>query len=46
MISQSSVKLVGFGKQANGCELPVLGPQAQVSGRGSFPHMLFQELGS
>ena len=23
----------------NGCELRVLGPQAQVSGRGSFPHI-------
>jgi hypothetical protein len=30
----------------NGCELPVLGPQAQVSGRGSLPHMRFQELAS
>jgi hypothetical protein len=23
----------------NSCELPVLAPQAQVSGRGSLPHM-------
>ena len=26
----------------NGCELPVLGPQAQVSGRGSLGQILFQ----
>jgi hypothetical protein len=26
----------------NGCELPALGPQAQVSGRGSLPQFLSQ----
>jgi len=30
-------------EQANGCELPVLGPQAQVSGRGSLPDIHFQK---
>ncbi len=28
----------------NGCELPVLGPQAQVSGRGALPHVLRRAL--
>jgi hypothetical protein len=32
--------------QHNGCELPVLVPAAQVSGRGPLPHMLFHESAS
>jgi hypothetical protein len=28
-------------KRHNGCELPVLGPQAQVSGRGSVARLVF-----
>jgi len=48
LISPSCLKLVvQLMCQANGCELPVLaclggqakGPQAQVSGRGSLPHV-------
>ncbi len=30
----------------NGCELPALGPQAQVSGRGLIHHLLFRWPGS
>ena len=52
LISPPSLKLVmQLMCQANGRELPVLaclggrakGPQAQVSGRGSLPHILLNE---
>jgi len=34
---------ISFSALPNGCELPVLGPQAQVSGQGSLLRMQLQE---
>ena len=36
--------LIGHGGRCphHGCELPVLGPQAQVSGRGLLLHLIFR----
>ena len=33
------IHILAFADPDNGCELPVLGPQAQVSGRGSAYHL-------